>query len=272
MKKVMIGAAVAAVAMAANAFTFVPEQCDEPIDPVSECPTLVFKVTACGKTVQDVGDGAYKSVTTLKISKGALAFLAGEACSADGETANCCYDTANLYAKVKVGKKTYAMGLEALEIAKWSVFGKNFEKAMNFMTSIKPGKSVSLESDLYIKGEDVGALFADDELEDTISLYATAFGSFKFKVSKAGKGSSSYCTPTEGAKGCDPIWTPKSYSGWFVGTRELVNDMYACFNCECGGYDLFGGTWKATYQAKYTTVAGAMALAGVAFDDDEDEE
>ena len=35
--------------------------------------------------------------------------------------------------------------------------------------------------------------------------------------------------------------------------------------CDCPDLDVFGGTWKAVFQKKVTTVSGAMNLAGVKF-------
>ena len=251
MKKLMIVAAAAAMTIGANAAVFAPIDCDTP-DTESPCPVLVFKLTANGKATVDMNDGAYKTVKTLKIQKGALALLPNEDCAAEGL---CCYDTATLYATLKLGSETVYLGLEDLEIGKWSVFGKNFEKAKNYLTMIKPGKSVTLESDLFILGEDVDTL----DGEDTVSLWAAAFGEFTLKVSKAGK-AGGYCVE-DPEKGCDPIWTPKTYNGWFVGYRGLVNDMYSCFNCDCGEYDIFGGTWKAVYQSKLSSDADAQKLA-----------
>ena len=64
------------------------------------------------------------------------------------------------------------------------------------------------------------------------------------------------------------VGTPKTYTGWFVGTYPCVNEE-DCFLCDCTDTDVFGGTWKAVYQSKYTTHLEAMALAGVAFDDED---
>lgn len=265
MSKLMIVAAAAAMTIGANAAVFAPIDCDTP-DIEAPCPVMVFKLTASGKATVDMGDGAYKTVKNLKISKGALALLPNEDCADEGL---CCYDTANVYATLKLGSETVYLGLNELEINKWSVFGKNFEKAKNYLTMIKPGKSVKLESDLFISGEDVDTL----DGEDTVSLWAAAFGEFTLKVSKA-KGTSGYCVNDSDA-GCDPIWTPKTYNGWFVGYRNLVNDWYSCFNCECGEWDIFGGTWKAVYQSKLASDEDAQKLAfnkKVLFGDFEDED
>lgn len=252
----MIVAAMTAMTIGLNAATFTPVDCYTTPNASDECPTLVFKLTANGKAVDSVGSESYKAVKTLKVRKGALAFVANADCASEGF---CCYDTMDLYATVKIGNETKQIGITSLSIDKWSVFGKNFEKASNYLTSIKPGKSVKLDSDLFVSGEDLDTL---DE-EDAISLFAAAFGEFSLKVSKASTSakSGSYCVATYDSPGCDPIWTPKTYSGWFVGYHNLTGDDYSCFNCECGEYDIFGGTWKATYQPKLTSDADAQKLA-----------
>ena len=50
-----------------------------------------------------------------------------------------------------------------------------------------------------------------------------------------------------------------------------MNEDQLCFNCDCGAYDIFGGTWKAVYQPKATTDAAILKLAfgkNVVFEDD----
>ena len=58
--------------------------------------------------------------------------------------------------------------------------------------------------------------------------------------------------------------------GWFVGIYPCVNEEN-CFMCDCPDTDIFGGTWKAVYQKKVTTDAGAQKIAGVKFASDDDE-
>ena len=273
MKKLIIAAAAGAMTIVANAASFSPIDCD-PIGPVypDECPLMVFKLTASGKTVQDVNDGDYKTVKALKISKGALVFKYNVECALkDGL---CCYDLADLYATVKVGTRSYKLGVGDVVIDKWSVFGKNLNKAVNWSTAIKTGSSVKLESDLYLitaagltadtePATDALVVDSDNDLwAEAIDFAATAFGDFKVKVSGAkDKVNKGYCVVTTNSTSCTATWTPGTYNGWFVGTRELVNDAQACFNCVCGQYDLFGGTWKAVFQAKKTTDAAAQELA-----------
>lgn len=267
MKKLMVAASIAAFTVgAACAATLSPIDCSGPTSVVekAECPAIVFKLTATGKAVTDMENGAYKTVKTLKVSKGALVLLPNTDCATDGI---CCYDTANLYATVKIGKETKQLGLEGLKIGKWSIFGKNFEKAINFQSEMKPGKTVSLESDLFVSGEDLDTL----DGEDTVSLFASGFGKFNMAVSKVDNNACNFCS-AEPAVGT-AIWTPKTYSGWFVGGRNIVNDMFSCFNCECGEFDVFGGTWKAVYQAKFETVEAAQkyVFGSKLFDSDENE-
>lgn len=222
---------------------------------VQACGAVVFKVTGSGKAVVD--KGAYKSVSALKIKKGALA-LEGTYCEADG---SCCYDGGMLYATVKAGKKTFKMAAP-VELGVWSLFGKNLDDTREFTTCIKKGKSVTLDSVLFLTSEEAEA----DEVDlSEFALYASAFGKVSFKVSKPGnKGT---CSETAG---CDPIYTPKSYTGWFVGTYPCVNEE-DCFLCDCTDSDTFGGTWKAVYKDDLNSLSEAAALTGVSsLDDDED--
>ena len=274
MKKLMIVAAAAAMTAVAGAASFSPVECDDPVTPVAtSCPYMVFKVTASGKTVQDVNGGDYKKVASLKVKKGALLFKFNAACALADEDPVCCYDTADLFATVKVGKETSVIAVGDISVDKWSVFGKDLTKARNWSTQIKQGKKVTLESDLFLVTQSGIAVKPADpademinisELEvQQISLAASAFGKFQVKVNSPktkvnGKG---YCTVTTNSTACAATWTPKNYSGWFVGTRDLLDGDQACFNCECGTYDIFGGTWKATYAEKYTTTAQAQTYA-----------
>jgi hypothetical protein len=144
MKKLMIAAAAAAMISGVQAAAFAPGDCgDDLVITDAPCPVMVFKLTASGKTVQDVNEGEYKAVTSLKISKGALAFLYNEDCAENGGV--CCYDAASLYAQVKVGKKTSKIAMTDVAITKWSVFGKNLDKALAWKTDIKKGKSVTVK-------------------------------------------------------------------------------------------------------------------------------
>lgn len=276
MKKVMFAAALAALTSGVYAATLTPIDCEEDL-PESTCDVLVFKLTASGKTVQDVNDGAYKAVKALKVSKGALAFLYNEECAEEGA---CCYETVNLYAAVKVGSKTTKIAMEELTIGKWSIFGKNFEaKVRDYLHTMKKGSSTSVESDLFISsasapGDGEIEVLVDGADEDAeapaVDIWAAAFGTMTAKLSKGKSGSNAYCDP-EDTPECVLNFTPKSYNGWFVGTRDLISDGW-CFNCACGEYDIFGGTWKAVYQAKYKTVEGAQKLAfGKVLFDGEDE-
>ena len=274
MKKLMIAAAAAAMICGVNAVTLDPTNCD-PVVMDDDCDILVFKLTASGKAVQDVNDGAYKAVKALKISKGALAFKFNEDCAAEGA---CCYETADLYAQIKLGSKKDYLWIEDLVVGKWSIFGKNFEaKVSDYLHDMKKGSSTTVESDLFLTAGgapgdgSLTAIFAEED-ELPIDLWASAFGSMTAKLSKGKSGSDAYCDPEDEPE-CVLDFTPKSYSGWFVGTYEQVSYGW-CFNCECGEYDIFGGTWKATFQKKYTTLEGAQKLAfgKIVFGEEEDDE
>ena len=285
MKKLMIVAAAAAMTVVAKAApSFEPVDCQDP-DETEEaaCPLMVFKVTASGKTVQEATkkDYDYKTVKTLKVTKGALVFKYDEECA---EAGLCCYPAADLYANVKVGSKTAKLAVADVVVAKWSVFGQNIGKALAYRTQIKAGKSVKLESDLFLQTEgafdepatEVVYVVGEDEVEDTIDFAASAFGGFTVKVvNSKTKVSSGYCDVETNEGACYATWTPGTYNGWFVGQRELLGGDSACFNCECGTYDVFGGTFKAVYDSKKTTDEAAQkyVFGKVLFaDEDEDDE
>lgn len=271
MKKLMIAAAVAAMTAGAFAASFQPINCDEDDPVVSVCPDMVFKLTGSGKTVQDV-KGDYKTVKALKISKGALVMAPSDALIDCGI---CCYDTAGIYALVKVGSEKHYIAIEEVPVAKWSVFGKNVEKVANFLTEMKKGSKVDLESDLYLAADDADLLFVEDD-DSTISAVtfrAAAFGNMTAKNLAGKQTSGNYCVKPP-VEECVLEFTPKSYSGWFAGNYDdMVNYGQLCFNCECGEYDIFGGTWKAVFQNKTFTTASLMKLAygkTVSVEDDED--
>ena len=254
MKKLMTFAAVAAMTYVGSAVTLSPSVCENcGAYGISDCDVIVFKVTGSGKAV--VPKSGYKTAASLKIKKGALA-LEGEYCAL---TDTCCYETGWFYATLKAGKRTIQLATP-VDVKVWSLFGKNLDRARAYRTSIKKGKSVCLESALYVEAVDDSAFWAGDvDLEDAgvFKFYASAFGKVDMKVSN-GNGNG-YC---DEAKGCDAIYTPKSYSGWFVGYYDCVG-MEDCFRCECEAIDIFGGTWKAKFNKKVQSTSGAASLAGV---------
>jgi hypothetical protein len=254
----MIAASVAAMAFAGNA-ALAPQPCENcgAGSASGDCPTVVFKVTGSGKAV--VAKDDYKTVSTLKIKKGALA-LEGEICQATGA---CCYGDGAFYATIKAGKKTFALAAP-VELGVWSLFGKDLDKSRTFETEVKKGKKVTLESALFVVCSEISDY--DDEVDlDEFAFWASAFGKVEMKVTKESK-SDAYCKK---AGECDPVYTPKTYNGWFVGTYPCVGEE-DCFLCDCADTDVCGGTWKAVFQKKATTQAAAMKIAGVSFDSDED--
>ena len=271
MKKLMIVAAAAAMSAVASAASFSPIDCTEG-GTTEVCPVMTFKLTGSGKTVQNKGE--YKSVQKLTIKKGALVLVPDADMAENCDI--CCYATGDIYATVKVGSKTSYIQIPEVPVSKWSIFGKNLEKVANFLTMMKKGSSLKVESDLYLNADDLD-LLVDDNTETDVSAVtfrAAAFGEMVAKNLKAGKTSDNYCVKPE-QKECVLEFTPKSYSGWFAGNYDVcVNDDQLCFNCECGEYDIFGGTWKAVYQAKVQTAAQIAKLAygkAVKFDDDDGE-
>lgn len=257
MKKLMIVAAAAAMTFASEA-KLQPQEClNCGGGSDSTCDVVVFKVTGSGKAV--VAKDDYKEVKSLKIKKGALA-LTGELCE---ETGACCYSEGYLFAKIKAGKASFDLA-STVELGVWSIFGKNLDKIR--AKDVKPGKTYKLDSALYIS-----SAAGDTEVEgetaveaDSIEFYASAFGKVNVKISK---GTSGTCNPQDP---CDPTYTPKSYSGWFVGKYACLGEE-DCFLCDCADTDVFGGTWKATYKSSAKSVEAAARLAGVAIEDDDDE-
>lgn len=247
MKKLMIVAAAAVMTLVSEAGSLKPQACPDCGISVSDCDVVVFKVTGSGKAVVVKND--YKAVGALKIKKGALA-LTGTECEATGI---CCYDSGYFFATLKAGTSTFTLASE-IEPTVWSVFGKNLDliRAGDF----KPGKSYNLDSALFIESQ--GSDYVEgDVFVDDLYFAASAFGTVGVKITK--DGSSASCNPT---KGCDPIYTPKNYSGWFVGKYACVGEE-DCFLCDCTDTDVFGGTWKATYQGSKKSLSAAMLLGGV---------
>lgn len=271
MKKLMFVAAAAAMTAGAYAAEFLPIDCLPDVE-VSECPVMTFKLSATGKAVQDI-KGEYKTVKSLKINKGALVMLPDEAMAQD--CGICCYATATILATVKIGSATHYVEIPEVDVTKWSIFGKDLNTVANFLTDMVKGSTKTLESDIYLEADDTDVLFAgdDDSLISTVTFRAASFGKMTAKNLKAGAVSNKYCVkPTK--KECVLEFTPKTYCGWFAGNYDVcVQDDQLCFNCDCGEYDIFGGTWKAIYQAKATTEAAIYKLAygkKVVFEDDED--
>lgn len=266
----MIIAAVAVTAIAANA----GQSITNCFGGTSKgCDAIGFKLTASGKTVQTLetksGD-EYKTVKALKISKGALVMPQMDA--PDAPT-NCCTDTAILMAQVVIGKDKYYVAEDA-PLLKWSIFGKDFETAIN--GEMKPGASKTLETDLGFQV--AGGVIYDADGDDTGLTYditAVAFGTMKYAMSKAKENNN--CNGDDQLE-CIPVLTWKTYNGWFAGQRDVTSYSFACATCECGDTDLVGGTWKAVYQKSWTTVKKAAvatfgaALAGELIEDEDDGE
>ena len=256
MKKLMIVAAVAA-ACAANAAQRLID-CS-PIN--GACDSIVFKLTASGKVVADME--SYKSVKALKVSKGYIVLNSASATDA------CCYDYLTLLAQVKVQKRTYKLAVLDEENLVWTVFGKNLEKAYE----LDAGKSVSLETELgfatgnnFVGGTNAGIGQFDDEADITsaFDMIAVGFGTMKYGLSKK---NNSVCNPNTP---CEPILTWKSYKGWFAGIFGEINGEGLCATCSCPLYDLFGGTWTATYQKSLkSTQKVVRSLFGAAYEDAE---
>lgn len=255
MKKLMIVAAAAT--LAANTYGIALTNCTKEVS--LDCPQIVFKVTASGKAIQwtDKEDYGYKSTASLKVSKGALVLFG----TPSGD--DCCYDAFSLYAQVKVGKSTKKIAFLDQEVKKWSIFGKNFDAAMNEEKS----KKYTLESDFgaYIEDDSSSDVEGYDVIEE-VNLLATAFGKATYNVKasttkQVGKGACAVCTPVEGSSKL----TPGNYSGWFAGFEAKLSDDDACMTCACIDIDVFGGTWKAKYQKSWSKANGWKSAASYVF-------
>lgn len=256
MKKLMIVAAVAAMSFASNAGLALTEcpSCGVS-EPQAECDVIVFKVTGSGKTVANKKD--YKSVQSLKIKKGAIA-LVGSYCATTGD---CCYDSGIFYATIKAGKSEFKMATEIVPTV-WSVFGKDYD-AVNTKNA-KVGKKYKLESALCIESEGESIIIGDSDGIEDITFAASGFGQVIAEFPKAGKSSKngSVCGKSTTLNVCDPVVTPKKYKGWFVGKMACLGPE-GCFLCDCADTDAFGGTWKASYQEKATSLSDARKIADV---------
>lgn len=254
MKKLMIVAAVASacIANAAQKLT----DCTVASGP---CDSIVFKLTASGKVAADMD--TYKSVKSLKVSKGYIVL------NSESATDACCYDYVTLLAQVKVQKRTYKLAILDEANLVWTVFGKNLDKAMN---DLDAGKSTSLETELgfaagnnFVGGAGTIAQFDDNaDISSAFDMIATGFGTMKYGLSKSNNSKCSPNTP------CEPILTWKSYKGYFAGIFGEINSEALCATCSCPAYDLFGGTWSASYQKKLkSTAAVAKAVFGASYED-----
>ena len=265
MKKFMIVAAAAA--LAANSYGIAITNCHKSV--THECPEIVFKVTASGKTVVEAtkGDNVYSTVTKFKVSKGTLVLFGEKTVDSLTGAEDCCYPTYSLYLPVKVGKTTYKYAfLSVNPLTRWSIFGKNYDKLETAMTSNK-SKKVSLESDLGVFFTDLDSEYDEDAYDfdelTGVTLAAAAFGKASYKYSyseKAASGCSTSCTITESGN-----LTPGNYSGWFAGYADCEDATILCLNCECADVRIFGGTWKAKYSSSMSKADGWKAAASYAF-------
>jgi hypothetical protein len=250
MNKLMIAAAAATLAVASYGSITVTN-----CAPVSAgCPQVIFKVTGSGKTAT-ASVKEYKTVSKLKISKGALVLWGN---GADDEA--CCYDQYSLYLNVKVGKVTYKILKPQSALDSWTIFGKNMDKADSYDGT--KNKKYSLESQLGISHMAGDGLYDEDlaDFDDNLAFYATAFGkaTYKYTAGKVPKNQCQTCTVAT----YDVI--PGNYSGWFAGVMTADGDEL-CLTCGCNELDVFGGTWKAKYDKSMSVVGGWSKAASYAF-------
>jgi len=260
MKKLMIVAAGAI--LAANSYGIAVTNCHNEVK--LDCPQIVFKLTATGKTVAQTekDDSVYSSVNSLKVSKGALVLFGEKTIDSLTGEADCCYPTYSLYLPVKVGKENYKFAFLALELNKWSVFGKNLEKLEAAMADSKT-KKVSLESDLGLFFTDEDSSTDVDSFDEItgVTLAAAAFGKATYGYYyKESKNACTGCTVSEGG-----ALVPGNYSGWFAGYCDAEDDAFLCLNCVCSDIRIFGGTWKAKYNKAWSKQNGWKSAASYAF-------
>ena len=247
MKKLMIVAAAVALAATAQA-GIVVTNCAQKVS--AECPNIVFKVTASGKIVDGITK-AYKTVSSLKVSKGALVLWGSG-------SDDCCYDYYSLYLPVKVGKVTYKIVVPQEELDCWTIFGKN----LALIDEVTKNKKFSLESEIGLSYDDDAALGEDLDEDVALAFIATAVGkaTYKYTAEKEGK--------TSGCKvGCIPESydvIPGNYSGWFAGFYPAEGEEF-CLTCACNELDVYGGTWKAKYSKDWSIKNGWTKAANYAF-------
>jgi len=146
--------------------------------------------------------------------------------------ASCCVEGFDVYLFDK--EEDVIVKFEANEIAKLTVFGKNFD------TLLKPGKSTSIESDILWT-------FANEDLLP-INLQFVGFGKTKRWMSKA--------TPDtdpcgdNSVEGCDESIDWPSWSGWFTGIWDTDNNDFQSLNCDDLCDAIVGGTWSAKFNKK----------------------
>ena len=253
MKKLMIATAAMAFAAVAQA-GIVVTNCDPIVK--SECPALVFKVTASGKAT-DAYSKDYTSIGKFKISNGALVMWPTQV--AEGE---CCYPAYSLYAEVKIGKVSYDIIVPQTAIDSWTLFGKNQDAAYEaILGDATKSKSYKLDSQLGISAAvgDIVDVDSDPEnLGDTFdaAFIATAFGKGTVKVNYKKAKCNSCFGPTPASQSYEIV--PGNYSGWFAGLFAGTNSDL-CFVCLCSDINVFGGTWKAKYDKKTTTWQAAAS-------------
>ena len=141
------------------------------------------------------------------------------------------------------------------------------ESDLGFLTGTRAdGAVASSDYVVWFDGENeeaAEALKGDSEAEiDSPVFIYSGFGKAKIGLTKKGTtGGNCNLTTT----GCEPEVIFKSYKGWFAGYYPTVSDMSDLdFTCESGcDYAIFGGTWTAKFNKKYTTKAKMLQKFGV---------
>lgn len=248
-----------------------------------------YTTNADGTTATDADGEFLFSVETIKDSSTASA--AGD----DAAATECCFAPgyATLVLKMKVGGQKTVVAFDNLGITKLSFFGKKWEKIVDVLDGVgKSGKYYGVESDLgFLTGTRAdGAVAASDyvvyydgagkdeepaealkgdsnaEIDSPVFIYS-GFGKAKIGLTKQTTSGGNCGGVT---KGCDPEVIFKKYKGWFAGYYPTVSDASDLdFTCESGcDYAIFGGTWTAKFNKKYTTKTRMLQKFGVSISED----
>lgn len=251
-------AAAMTIVGGAHAWTF----CDTPAVTVA-CEMPVWDLKMSGKMDNDWTKG-YKTVSKLAwkgFIVGQMAepgtydeitIIPGEGGDPDTVVTNtviveeCCLESFNVLIFHKSSKTL--VEFEEQEVGILSLFGKGFEK------TIKPGKTTSVEADVF------WTLEGDDAYGEEIALQFVGFGKAKYGITK-GKANTDPCGDNS-IEGCEDLFTWPDWNGWFTGFAGSA-DCIVSGTCEgCVDEALAGGTWSGKYNKKLSAYKNVGTLAG----------
>lgn len=182
-----------------------------------------------------------------------------------GSDTNCCDAPASItmIVKTKLDGVTATYRYDNLGITRLSFFGKNIEKVDANETA---GKYYSVDSDLgWCSGAreavDAAADYCENDANTPTFIYS-GFGKAKMGLTKGTKAG----TCGGGTEGCDPDVIFQSYKGWFAGYYPIADSTdVKDYSCESGcDWAIYGGTWSAKYNKKYTKLSSITTKYPVA--------